>query len=316
LETYCLVSHVHIVCTYFAELYSGGFAIDLYHLLSFGMFISANGVRLFVEVFGAKLEASGPTMKERPTVVALHGGPADHVHMRSWVEPLSDVAQVVLFDQRGCGRSESGPIETCNMAQWGDDVKALCDTLGIEKPIVLGGSFGGFVAQSYASRHPDHPSKVGLFVTGARQNTDMSAEGFRKQGGDKAATAVRRMYDEPSVETVLAFFAECGQYYSTSRVVDAEADARTTYNIDVVTHWFNKVVFSFDFRRDLSRITAPVLLLGGDEDPILPPIFQDEIEQGLTSTTVERVSFPNAGHHIQIDAHEAYFHTVRSWITN
>jgi pimeloyl-ACP methyl ester carboxylesterase len=278
------------------------------------MFINVNGARLFVEVFGSKLVPEGPTMRERPTVIALHGGPADHVHMRSWVEPLTDIAQVVLFDMRGNGRSEMGSIEQCNMAQWGDDVKGVADALGIERPIVVGGSFGGFVAQSYATRHPDHPAKLGLFVTGTRQDTDLSAEGFRQQGGDAAAALVRKMYEEPSVESVINFFAGCGQYYSTSGHIDAEADARTTYNIEVATHWFTKIVFSFDFRTELSKVSVPVLLLGGDKDPIMPPVFQDEIEAGLTRAPVTRITFPNAGHHLQTDAQDAYFAALREWI--
>ena len=73
---------------------------------------------------------------------------------------LSDIVQIVYFDHRGNGRSKGGDPATWNLAQWGDDVKGLCDVLGIERPIVYGGSFGGFVAQSYAARHPDHPAKL------------------------------------------------------------------------------------------------------------------------------------------------------------
>ena len=39
------------------------------------------------------------------------------------------------------------------MAQWGDGLKAFCDALGIERPIVYGASFGGMVALAYATRH-------------------------------------------------------------------------------------------------------------------------------------------------------------------
>jgi len=53
----------------------------------------------------------------------------------------------------GNGRSEGNDSSTWNLAQWGDDVKGLCDALGVVKPIVCGLSFGGFVAQSYATRY-------------------------------------------------------------------------------------------------------------------------------------------------------------------
>ena len=115
------------------------------------MYVKVNGVRLFVEVLSPKLRPEGPRMREVPTVVALHGGPLDHAHMRDWVAPLADVAQLVLYDHRGCGRSEAGDPALWTMAQWGDDVAGVCDVLGIEKPIVVGCSFGSFVAQSSMS---------------------------------------------------------------------------------------------------------------------------------------------------------------------
>ena len=51
---------------------------------------------------------------------------------------------------------------------WADDVVRLCDALDIEHPIVFGNSFGGFVAQRYLGRHPNHPAKVILSSTQAR----------------------------------------------------------------------------------------------------------------------------------------------------
>ena len=67
----------------------------------------------------------------------------------------------------GNGRSEGNDSSTRNLAQWCDDVKGLCDVLGVVKPIVCGLSFGGFVAQSYATRYPDPPGKLILLSTAA-----------------------------------------------------------------------------------------------------------------------------------------------------
>ena len=53
------------------------------------MLVEVNGVRLFVEILGTKLVPDGPRMVDRPTVVALHGGPSDHAHMRDMVGPLA-----------------------------------------------------------------------------------------------------------------------------------------------------------------------------------------------------------------------------------
>ena len=65
----------------------------------------------------------------------------------------------------GHGRSDRCPPEEWTLDTFADDVVRLCDALGIEKPIVLGQSFGGFVAQLYIERHPGHAAKVILSST-------------------------------------------------------------------------------------------------------------------------------------------------------
>jgi pimeloyl-ACP methyl ester carboxylesterase len=117
------------------------------------MHVIVNGVRLFFDVEGAKFAPEGPVMREKATLLLLHGGPGfDHSIYKPAYSALTDTAQIIYLDHRGNGRSEDGPRESWNLAQWGDDVRAFCDALGIEKPIVLGASFGGMVALSYAIR--------------------------------------------------------------------------------------------------------------------------------------------------------------------
>jgi pimeloyl-ACP methyl ester carboxylesterase len=132
------------------------------------MLIDVNGARLFVDIEGAGLVPDGPAMRRKPTLVLLHGGPGyDHSMFKPAFSQLADVAQVVYLDHRGHGRSSRGKPAEWNLAQWGDDVRGVCDVLGVEKPVVLGFSFGGYVAQAYATRHPRHPGKLVLASTAA-----------------------------------------------------------------------------------------------------------------------------------------------------
>ena len=279
------------------------------------MRISVNGVRLFVEVFGQTLAPVGPKMIRRPTVVGIHGGPSDHAHLRVTAEALSDIAQVILYDQRGCGRSEAGDPALWTLEQWGDDVVGLCEALEVEAPLVIGVSFGGFVAQAYCTRHPEHAAALGLVVTGPRHDLALSTEGFRRQGGDAAAEAWMAFATDPSRETAQAFGTACGSLYSARRIVDPEAAARTRTNWAMNFDYFRRCHDGlFDFRQDLARVTAPVLILGGDEDPIMPPVFQDELEAALTSAPVTRLRFAQAGHQLWTDAPEAYHGALRDFV--
>ena len=89
------------------------------------------------------------------------------------------MAQVVYYDHRGNGRSDPGSPDDWTLDVWADDVVRLCETLGIRKPIVIGESFGGFVAQRYLARHPEHPDRVVLNATSPRLDVDVIAAAFR-----------------------------------------------------------------------------------------------------------------------------------------
>src|SRR5256885_1055800 len=103
-------------------------------------------VDLWFDVEGAGLVAEGAGMRERPTVVLLHGGPGfDHSAFKPTYGRLSDVAQVVYLDHRGNGRSDRGDPADWRLEVWADDVPRFCDALGIARPILLGWSFRGLV---------------------------------------------------------------------------------------------------------------------------------------------------------------------------
>ena len=124
------------------------------------------GVRLFVDIEGAGWVPDGPRLRQQPTLVLLHGGPGyDHSGFKPLFSQLADVAQIVYVDHRGHGRSDRRPPAEWTLDTFADDVVRLCDALGIDQPIVLGQSFGGFVAQRYLARHPRHPGKVVLSST-------------------------------------------------------------------------------------------------------------------------------------------------------
>src|SRR5258708_3769478 len=107
------------------------------------------------------LVPDGPGMRQRPVVVCLHGGPGfDHSMLKPYLAPLADVAQLVFLDHRGNGRSGRSTPERWNLDTWIDDVHAFCAALEIERPILLGHSFGSFVALGVAAGYPELAGKL------------------------------------------------------------------------------------------------------------------------------------------------------------
>src|SRR5262249_52425913 len=139
-----------------------------------------------------------------------HGGPGlDSANGVEGAALFSDFAQVVVFDQRGHGLSDYGTADRWNLDTWADDLVALCAALGIERPIVLGTSFGGLVVQRYAARHPEHALAHVLVVSPPRFARDEVVEAFRTLGGDAVADLARRDLEHSTPETQQAFLDLC-----------------------------------------------------------------------------------------------------------
>ncbi|HIM46602.1 MAG TPA: alpha/beta hydrolase [Alphaproteobacteria bacterium] len=281
------------------------------------MKIDIGGVKLWFDVEGAKLVPDGPEMKERPTLLLLHGGPGfDHSHLKPALSELSDVAQCVFLEHRGNGRSDRCSPETWNLAQWGDDVYEFCQALGIEKPIVMGVSFGGFVAQSYAIRHPEHPAKLILSSTSATLRRDRIYDMFESLGGAEARQLAETFWSDarnadilgPYIESCLPLYNQTPQ--GTDWVV------RSIMNAELLGDFFKPggEGFSFDFRPDLAKVQCPTLVMTGEMDPVTPPPQSEDIFAALPDGLAEMHIFKGCGHGVERDDKNAALKTIREFI--
>ncbi len=284
------------------------------------MHVTVNGIRLFFDVEGPELVPDGPQMRRRPTVLFLHGGPgADHSHYRPEWSALGDVAQLVFLDHRGNGRSEHGPQALWTLAQWADDVRAFCDTLGIVKPVVLGASFGGIVAQAYATRHPEHPGKLILISTAARGGafTERRVALFEALGGTEVGNlARRRLIKGDTSPQVLDDWLRLALPLYTQAPADPQALQRQVRNAEA-TRWFSRAGgegSTFDLRADLARVRCPTLLMGGSLDPMLPLENQREMATLLPAHLLQYEEFADAGHGVLADAPERALALMRHFI--
>jgi proline iminopeptidase len=280
------------------------------------MYVHVNGARLYFDVEGAGLAPDGPRMREKPTLLLLHGGPGfDHSMFKPAFSALADIAQVIYYDHRGQGRSDGAP-NTLNLAQWGDDVKGFCDALGIEKPIVLGGSFGGFVAQSYATRHPAHPAKLILASTAAKIVYEDVFAAFERVGGKAARDVAEPYWLEPTLDRRLAYLEKCFPLYNTRPANDPDALKRAILRHDVglAFNGPNNEQGRMDFRAELARVACPTLVLAGDKDPIIPISLSETMAGCLPQHLMRFERFENCGHGVHRDDPERAFRVLREFI--
>ena len=256
-------------------------------------------------------------------MLLLHGGPGfDHSIYKPAYSGLADVAQIIYLDHRGNGRSEDGPCETWNLAQWGDDVRAFCDVLGIANPIVLGASFGGMVALAYATRHPAHPSKLVLISTEAAggSHRDRRVALFERFGGPEVGALARRRFLEvggQADQAALDAWRSLAMPLYTRSPRDPDM-ARRAVNRSEVLHWFTRPggeSHSFNMFADLGSIRCPTLLLGGEDDPMLPIECQADIAAALPSHLVQFERFSDCRHAVVPDAPERAMAVIRDFIS-
>ena len=282
------------------------------------MFVVIKGQRIFFDVVGSKLAIDGRHMREKPTLLVLHGGPGfDHTGFRPGFDELSDIAQVVFLDHRGNGRSVPSDPTTWTLARWGDDIYEFCQALGIEKPFVFGQSFGGMVAQSYATRHPGHAGAIILSSTAARMDFSASLAIFEKKGGSQAREIAERFWNFGDDAIFDTYMRTCMPLYNTTVPVDGEsARARVTLRRDVFRHFSlpGCEIRTMDFRTSLNRIDCPVLVLAGAEDPITPPHLAQEIYAALRPGVGTLQIFEDCGHGAFRDKPAQVFEVVRDFL--
>jgi len=278
------------------------------------MKIEVDGAHLFVDVDGAKVVPDGAAMTERPTLVLLHGGPGlDHSSFKSELSLLRDEMQLVYIDHRGNGRSDRSTPDRWTLEQWADDVRAVCDVLGIERPIVMGQSFGGFVAQVYAARHPEHPAGLIFSSTSGRFARARNLAVFERLGGRACADVAAAFYDAPSPQTLPEFVTKCMPLYNR-HFSDPDGLARTIVNVDVLLHFFNDVYPGCDLLPGLARIQCPTLVLGGEDDPTTPIEDQVDIANALPEEWLEFHRFADCGHGAYRDQPERTIPIMREFV--
>jgi proline iminopeptidase len=253
------------------------------------------GVRLFVDVDGPGWTPDGGSMRQRPTLLMLHGGPAmdSSLFRGSGLDQLTDVAQVVVYDHRGAGRSDWRSPDEWTLDTWADDVVRVCDALGIVKPVVLGSSFGGMVAQRYLARHPGHPDRVVLAGTAARLDLDLVAACFAARGGDEAG-AVARRYLAGDQSLADDYTALCMPLYAVKPFA-SDRFARLIVNPDLSRH-FKAEWNAMELRSGLAQVTCPVLVTGGELDPICPIDAVREVANALPSGYSRLIEIDGASH--------------------
>ncbi|MDE2370119.1 MAG: alpha/beta fold hydrolase [Burkholderiales bacterium] len=272
-------------------------------------------VRLYVDIEGCGLVPDGPAMREKPTLLLMHGGPGfDHSSFKPLFSQLADVAQIVYYDHRGHGRSDRRPAAEWTLDTFADDIVRLCDALGIVQPVVLGQSFGGFVAQRYLARHPGHASRVVLSSTAPHMGLERKLAMFERLGGGAARDAAEAFWNDPGPRTWAAYEIHCRPLYNRIRPRSDEASRRAIFTPEILYASAAGEQRTMNLLPGLAAVRCPVLVMAGELDPVTPLGDARDIAAAIPAPWGRLVTFAGAGHGVWRDEPEAALSLLREFI--
>ena len=263
-----------------------------------------NGTELYYETSGGGTPC-----------LALHGGLGfDHQYLRRTLKPLEGRMRMVYFDHRGNGRSGRPPMETMTMEQLAHDVAGLMDALEIETALVLGHSYGGFVAQEFALRHPDRLRGLILVDTTPGQLGSSESESD-EQGPPIPDEMVELMSIVPATDAefealaprMLPFYVHSTPVAEVAAVVDG-----TIFSAGAMVRGF-QVLAGWSSVDRLGAVTVPTLLPWGKQDLVCSLPQAHRIARRLPAAEV-RV-FERSGHFPWLEEPDAFFPAVEEWLT-
>lgn len=263
---------------------------------------------------------------EGPPIILLHGSNADLHTWQPWVDGLKDTHRVIRFDQVGHGLTGPDPQGDYTRSNYASDVMEVADALGIDQFILGGNSMGGKHALAVASTYPSRIAGLILVDAGGAPQAEVEATmdpaRLEDDDGGNIGFAIARM---PGVNLI----AE----HITPRSLIRQSLEQSVSNQDVVTqeavdrYWQmlrypgNRAAtmarFSADYEPltsdEIAAITAPSLIIWGDEDGLIPVEAGQWLDKTMPSSTL--YIYSGIGHLPHEEAPEATLADLKAWLS-
>jgi len=246
-------------------------------------------------------------------IILLHGSSADLHTWQPWADGLSDTHRIIRFDQVGHGLTGADPAHDYSLENFVSDIDEVADALGLDSFILGGNSMGGSHAVAYALAHPERVD--GLILVDA-SGADIVHESKGNIGFTIARTPVlNRLMEHITPRSLIAQSLE--QSVSNQDIVTEEAVdrywelLRYPGNRTATLRRFsvNRTPFPAE---DVATITAPTLVIWGDEDALISVDAAAWFDEHLPAASL--VIYEGIGHIPQEEAPQASIADVKNWL--
>lgn len=264
-----------------------------------GRYLLVNGVRLWVEDSGG----SGPV------VLLSHGLLWSTRMFDRQVAALSPDYRCIAWDHRGQGKSDVPDSDTISIEQCYEDAVSLIEQLGVAPVHIVGLSMGGFVAMRLAARRSALVRSCVLIETSADAEPAENVSRYRLLNVVARWVGLRVV-----VSQVMSIM-----FGRTALNDPARATERATWRAAMAGNrrdiWraVNGVITRDAVTAEIGRITAPTLIVVGEEDVATTPAKAERLHAAIRGSMLVRV--PQAGHSSTVEQPERVTETVRAFLT-
>lgn len=283
------------------------------------MFADINGTRLFFDVEGSGYKIEKGELKEKPVCFLLHGGPGGtHLGFRPHFSQLADDIQFVYIDNRGSGFSGKGHQSTYNLENNVEDIEALRKYLGLEKICLLGHSYGGMVAMSYAIKYQENLSGLLLLTTSPSYEFINKAKLFIETNGTEAQKEIAQLALDgkfESDEQLITYYEIMAPLYSVKAAGQANSHGAipsSNRSYEALNEGFSGFLKEFDLREELKAIHVPTLIMAGRHDWITPVADSETIASLIPHNRF--IVFEKSSHNVIVDETDLFLKEVKEFI--